>query len=359
MHCDITTLARLLGEIASGLINPGTKLVVDESLYAFEGDCPVRRYIPRKPHPNGLLSYCMSGYFYVDTFEIPYVLDFEPYSLDNKVGPQDAMMALFSRLRERRPLHRPHLIVDSAFGSFQRLSEIVAAGGHATMSMPANAKPWLWALLDFNCTIDSGRLAFFPKEGFVVSSFKVMTEAGNEHQIKTISSGCELVQTGEEEDIVVQVRDRREDSDGNLQYLTEFLDGHTDWLMGRDFIDDDGKTNLAWLSFVNGDDLQATFRSYTHQQLKVLRSSVISSAMSHPPIGYVCFSRLEIDRRQEPRFETSRKEAQFAPERSPRRGSAPREQAWRSDPRKWLFIAAAPLLHEQLPRPRSLRSIVV
>jgi hypothetical protein len=282
LHCDITTLARLLGEIASGLINLGTKLVVDESLYAFEGDCPVRRYIPRKPHPNGLLCYCMSGYFYVDTFEIPYVLDFEPYSLDNKVGPQDAMMALFSRLRERRPLHRPHLIVDSAFGSFQRLSEIVAAGGDATMSMPANAKPWLWALLDFNCTVDSGRLAFFPKEGFVVSSFKVMTEAGNEHQIKTISSGCELVQTGEEEDIVVQVRDRREDSDGDLQYLTEFLDGHTDWLMGRDFIDNDGTTNLAWLSFVNGDDLQATFLSYTHQQLKVLRSSIPLCHVSSP-----------------------------------------------------------------------------
>jgi hypothetical protein len=262
-------LAHSLGKVASSLIHPGTYLVVDESLYEFNGVCPVRRYVPRKPHPNGLLVYGLAGYFHVGQSEIPYVLDFEPYTLDNLVSAQNAMMELFRRLRLRRPLFRPHLVVDSAFGSFDRLAEIVAGGGDATMSMVPTVKPWLWELLDFHCGIDTGRLAYFPNEDIVVSSFKVMSEAGNEHQIKTISSGCRLVTSGDEEEIVVQVRDRREGSDGSIEYLTDFRDGHSEWLLARDFIDDDGTTNLSWLSFVDSADLVTTFGDYTHQQLKV------------------------------------------------------------------------------------------
>lgn len=269
LRCGIDALASSLGESASSLITPGTNLVVDESLYEYNGDCPVRRYIPRKPHPNGLLVYGLSGYFHVDEHDIPFVLDFEPYTMENQVSAHDAMMALFERLRTRKPLHKPHLIVDSAFGSFGRLSEIVAGGGGATMSMVPTVKPWLWELLDFGCGVDAGRLAYHPKEKIVVSSFKVLTDTGKEHQIKTISSGCEVEEVGNEEDIVVQVRDRRTGNDGQFEYLTDFLDGHSDWLLARDFIDDDGTTNLSWLSFVDDPDIRDAFGKFTHQQLRV------------------------------------------------------------------------------------------
>jgi hypothetical protein len=249
------------------VILPGGILVVDESLYEFNGECPVKRYIPRKPHPNGILVYCLAGYLYVGEYELPYVFDIEPYVLDNLVSAQEAMMCLYNRFLERHPLLHPHLVVDSAFGSFDKIEDIVNSGGGATMSMPANAKSWLWELLDFNCGIDEGRLAFLPTSKIVVSSFKVLTEAGNEHQIKTISSGCSLDEAGDEEEIVSKVIARRVVRD-NTEYHTEFMDGHREWLGARQFIDDDGTTNFSWLHFADADDLGAAFESFTHNQLR-------------------------------------------------------------------------------------------
>lgn len=225
MRCDIQRLCGLLRAATYQLIRPGQILVVDESLYEFNGNCPIKRYIPRKPHPNGLLVYCLAGYFSVDGHEIPYVLDFEPYVLNNLVGAQDAMMALYNRLLERNPTLHPHLVVDSAFGSFDKPREIINTGGNATMSMPANTKAWLWELLDFKCGINEGRLAVLPDEDVVISSFKVLTESGHEHQIKTISSGCRLEEDPGEEEIVSRITQRR-DGSHEVEYLTEFLDGH-------------------------------------------------------------------------------------------------------------------------------------
>lgn len=266
--CDLLRKATYL------IICPGQILVVDESLYEFTGLCPIKRYIPRKPHPNGLMAYGLAGFFNVGGHQLPYVLDFEPYVLDNLTSAQDAMMALYNRLLERKPDLHPHLVVDSAFGSLEKLRDIVNTGGNATMSMPATTKPWLWELLDFKCGIDEGRLALLPSDDVVVSSFKVLTESGNEHQIKTISSGCTLDEDPAEEDIVSKITDRR-DGEDYVEFLTTFLDGHSDWLGARDFIDDDGVVNLTWLQFVNSEDLRAAFESYTHAQLKVLPNCLL------------------------------------------------------------------------------------
>lgn len=262
-------MARLLGAAASGVFRPGCILVIDESLYEFLGVCPVRRFIPRKPHQNGLLCYCLCGYAYCGQFEFQFVLDYEPYTLDNLVSPQDAMMALFRRLRVNKPRLTPHLVVDSAFGSFDRLDEIVAEGGNATMSMVPTVKPWLWELIDFGCGIDQGRLAELPQKNVVVSSFKVLSETGKEHQIKTISSGCSLSPPDEEEEVVVKVKSRRTRRDKNLEYETLFSGGRTRWLLPEDFIDPDGATSAAFLSFANASDLESAFKKYTLAQLRV------------------------------------------------------------------------------------------
>ena len=301
MRCDLSDLCALLRKGAYAIILPGQILIVDESLYEFNGVCPVRRYIPRKPHPNGLLVYALAGYFNVAGFQFPFVLDFEPYILENLVGAQDAMMALYNRLLERKPTLYPHLVVDSAFGSFEKLRDIVNTGGNATMSMPSTTKPWLWELLDFGCGIDEGRLALLPLENIIVSSYKVLTETGNEHQIKTISSGCTLKVDSADEELVSLVTERR-GSGAKSEYLTKFKDGHTEWLSAHSFIDDNGVVNLSWLQFVNSEELSAVFESYTHAQLKVTslgpRSFVGPSLRC--VIGNVCCSRLESDWRQVP-----------------------------------------------------------
>jgi hypothetical protein len=162
-------------------------------------------------------------------------------------------------------------VVDSAFGSFEKLSDIVNSGGNATMSMAANVESWIWETLDFNCGIDEGRLAFLPKANIIISSYKVLTEAGNEHQIKTISSGCVLKPTEEEDEegVVLKITDRRV-SKNKLEYYTHFADGQKDWLPAHDFIDDNGTANFAWIQFADENDLTSAFASYTHKQLQVL-----------------------------------------------------------------------------------------
>lgn len=121
-------LSTALSEGANSIFEPGVKFVIDESLYEFLGKSPAKRYIPRKPHPNGLLCYALCGEIMVDTFRLPLVLDSEAYTVENNVGPHKAMMRLLSRFKERHVTVKPHLFVDSAFGSFDRLNEIVKQG---------------------------------------------------------------------------------------------------------------------------------------------------------------------------------------------------------------------------------------
>lgn len=163
--------------------------------------------------------------------------------------------------------------------------------------MAATVTPWLWDLLDWNCGVDEGRLALLP-DNTVVSSFKVMSETGTLHQIKTISSGCsvDVAEEVEEEESVVRVSARRRGPDDQLEYETRFADGHSEWLLAHQFIDADGTVNDAWLSFSDRNDLQEAFGSFTLKQLKVLLPSI--PVASHILAGDECISRLEVDWRQ-------------------------------------------------------------
>ncbi len=147
------------------------------------------------------------------------------------------------------------------------------------MSMSSAVKPWLWEMLDWDCGLDQGRLASLP-ENIVVSSFKVMSETGTLHQIKTISSGCVVAPQGEVDEAVVRaVTARRETEEQQVEYATLFADGHFEWLLAAHFIDDDGTVNDAWLAFADRNDLHQAFGSYTLNQLKV--RSECPSLISH------------------------------------------------------------------------------
>lgn len=269
LDMDVLQLARALSETASTLISPSTVIVVDESLYEFNGECPIRRYIPRKPHPNGLLNYCAACYLLSGTHRLPMVLDMEPYLLTNQVAPQEAMIRLHHRIQQRNSHFRLHVVADSAFGSFDRIAELRGAGGDATLSMPSNTKPWLWELLDWGCGVNEGRVAYCPTSGIVATSFKMLSETNTIHQIKTISTGFRVEAAGDDEALVLAVTDRRLSAEGQREYLAHFADGHTDWLLARDFIDSDGTTNLSWLSYASKEDLVEAFSSFTANELRV------------------------------------------------------------------------------------------
>lgn len=128
VKADFKLLASALSEAACSCFDPGVKLVVDESMYEYEGTTPITRFIPRKPHPNGLLNYCLSGEILVASNKIPIVLDFEPYTVENNVGPHAAMTNLLNRFKQRFPTVKPHLFVDAAFGSLSQLNNIIDKG---------------------------------------------------------------------------------------------------------------------------------------------------------------------------------------------------------------------------------------
>ena len=137
------------------------------------------------------------------------------------------------------------------------------------MSMSAVGQPWLWELLDWNCGIDEGRTAYVSAQNLLVSSYKVTSETGTIHQIKTITSGCTVILPSEDEEAVLSVTEKRM-QDEKAEYLTKFADGHSRWLASASFISDDGTVTAAWLSFVTKEDLLAAFSSYTAAQLKVI-----------------------------------------------------------------------------------------
>jgi len=69
-------------------------------MFSYIGASPVRRYIPRKPHPNGLLGYALASFTIVGTNRLPVLFDFEPYVVGNTPTAQEAMMRLHRRYRE-------------------------------------------------------------------------------------------------------------------------------------------------------------------------------------------------------------------------------------------------------------------
>lgn len=128
MQTNLVELAAALSEAANSIFIPGAQLVIDESVYAFEGKCPVKRFIPRKPHPNGLLSYGLAGEMLVGYNKLPIVYDYEPVTLDNTPSAQVAMMKLLDRFKQKHGDFHPHIVVDSAFGSFDLINNIINKG---------------------------------------------------------------------------------------------------------------------------------------------------------------------------------------------------------------------------------------
>lgn len=288
-QCDIVQLARVLGNSACNLFHPAAKIVTDESMFAWEGPCECRRFIPRKPHPNGLLDYAVACYGYVGADAIPITLDYEPYTQENKVSAQEAMMLLQQRLHNRFPHLEFHLTVDSAFGSFDRMAQLKNIDTRATMSMPATAKGALWELLNYNCGIDEGRSAYIADTGTLVNSFQTKSEKGTIIQIKTITNAFDVTVPETDESVVVRITQRRRNAK-STEFLTTFADGSTEWLHSQSFISNDGSFNNVWLNFATANELEEGLGKFTVVKLMVRSIGVFPLIQ----VGNVRQSRLEI-----------------------------------------------------------------
>jgi hypothetical protein len=163
--------------------HPGATLVIDESVYEYEGECACRqysptfpslpvgvyffiflfllfsRYIPRKPHPNGLLSHGISGW--TAHMRLPMLLDIEPHLTNSKPTPREAARLLVQRTRTAHPNIQLHVVMDSGFGSFDQIDYYCSQNVLATVSLSSNQWKWLFNLLGSRCPWRAAELRWY------------------------------------------------------------------------------------------------------------------------------------------------------------------------------------------------------
>jgi len=147
--------------------NPRLRLghVVDETVYQYTPRKKTREnaettepiplvYIPRKPHPYGLLNWvlaCKSS-----LTGIPYVLSFFPH-LDHPQVTSQAALRYF--VNSWSYAHKPTFIADAVIGGFDLLNELEEKDITATFSCSSNLKPWIWSVLKKDLLSESWRAA--------------------------------------------------------------------------------------------------------------------------------------------------------------------------------------------------------
>lgn len=260
INVNVVNFCRIITECWQQAWLPGNNLVVDESVYEFLGESPCHVYIPRKPHPNGLMSYGLSGY--TAELRMPMLVDLEPWVPTNKLSARDAAKALVDRLCKFHgdALHPPHIIMDSAFGSFSDASEYYSKGVVVTMSIAENKKAWLWDMLTYDCPLDSGRVALVPMDGanqfLLASAYHVKTDSDKIVDIRTITTAFRWTRPIELEPMVLRLGQRRTHATGFFEYETFWADGDITWQQARSFMDDDGTFTDIWLENAAFEDIE-------------------------------------------------------------------------------------------------------
>jgi len=177
LDANFLELADLIRTSWKEAINPGTEFSIDETLYSFHsrGDpTSPQRYVPRKPHPNGLLSY-MAGF---KTAHGPYLFDLEP---DFEIQALNARVAMERIVQRWDWAITPHVIVDAGFSGENPIAIVGDMGARITAGLNVAHFRFLFDTLRSNCPIKHW-LAVKDKEGVIWSVFR---SGDSEHFLAT------------------------------------------------------------------------------------------------------------------------------------------------------------------------------
>ena len=125
------------------------------------GDPIPHHYIPRKPHPNGLLAWVLATKSSLT--RLPFCLWIVPDYGCPTVSARDGLRKVMAQWDGRKL----HFVTDAAVGGFTLIDEIAKWGGWLTSSISQNSSPWLWRLLARDtpylrwnaCFLESGVIA--------------------------------------------------------------------------------------------------------------------------------------------------------------------------------------------------------
>jgi hypothetical protein len=231
----------------------------------------------------------MAGYTAVQ--KLPILICLDPHLPDHRCNPHQSLQVLVKRLKEAHPTLSPHVIADSAFGSFTTIEQMRNLGAHATFSMPSNQRSWLWELLAWDCPLNGGRTALLPildgDEQAFASIYHVKSETDRIIDIRTLTTGFPWTKPESAEWVVTQVASRRTNDLGIFEYETHWGDGSITWQQARSFMDDDGIFNVSWLKTASAEDIRDALLDLTSVALTTICDAqgwkVPPSDSSFPP----------------------------------------------------------------------------
>jgi len=145
-------------------------------------------FMPRKPHPNGLMNYLAATAVQnpiKDGSKIPYVLDILPHLKVGDAAPRENLKEFLNRWKE---IQHPHIVVDAAFGSLDMASTVNDWGGTATLSCNSSTHCFLWEVLSTNLPPGTWRIAYHPETHLLASCHAVTDDNGKKHYQQIISS---------------------------------------------------------------------------------------------------------------------------------------------------------------------------
>jgi len=172
------------------------------------------------------------------------------------------------------PTLSPHVVADSAFGSFATMERMRNLGAHATFSMPSTQRAWLWDALAWDCPLSSGRTVLLPildgSEQALANIFHIKSESDKIVDIRTLSSGWTWSLPPSAEWAVSRVGARRTNEAGIFEYETHWGDGTITWQQARSFMDEDGTYNISWLKIATAEDLRDSLVDLTTEALAAI-----------------------------------------------------------------------------------------
>lgn len=152
----------------------GQHVVFDETVFAYQPSKTVKAkqkelkdeiptvYIPRKPHPNGLMVYNVATVS--DRTGLPYILAMYPFFKFPQLSPREALITAAKQWRYVTP---GHFIVDAAFGCMDLFEEKFEKPTYFTSSMPVTTIPHVWSVLKWNITPKQSQFAVKENENNV------------------------------------------------------------------------------------------------------------------------------------------------------------------------------------------------
>ena len=189
---SINYLCELLIQQNYSLLSSIDILTVDECLIGYKPSNQTKEkykknfdeiplvYIPRKPHPNGLLIYLSSTevFFSYRKNKISFVLDIFP-NLNSGFGltPYTSILKILQNYPEN--LDKPVFICDAAFGSIDMGKRIIDFGGDFHFSMSSNQEKNIWEILSYKLLENTSRVCKNTNNGFLFSCNMIRPSENN------------------------------------------------------------------------------------------------------------------------------------------------------------------------------------